>query len=109
MPLAIAVAERAETAKDETQMLKAAHWISAQPHFATRELRIADAAGRILTRGGDPKAAVELFCRLIALPTINDDFRRIFIDHGLKACEAAHDESSAQIFHSAYQGLKKAK
>ncbi|HEU5081682.1 MAG TPA: TIGR03790 family protein [Opitutaceae bacterium] len=109
LAIAIKLAELAENAKDEKRARRAAQWIASRPDFAIRELRIADLAGQMLTRDGDAPAAVKLFLRLLQVPKSNDHFRRIFIDHGLKACAAAHDEKSAAPFHEAYQQLTKAK
>jgi uncharacterized protein (TIGR03790 family) len=105
LPLALKCAELADAAKDQAETRRFAEWIVSHSDFSSSELRLVDLAGLLLTRNGGADTAAKLYLKLLALPGPRHEFRRLFVDHGIKAAQAAQDRKAEAELKQEYERM----
>lgn len=95
--VALKWAQLAEAAGKRDVAERGAAWIAGMSTWKPSEIPLADEAAQILARVDQPAAAVEIYGRLLQLPTLSRDFRVLLLQHGSKIAAGAHrDDLAAQ-------------
>lgn len=97
-PVALRAAALAEAAGDAPGAQRFAGWVAAMEVFKPADLPLAEEAAQSLQRNGGAVAALRLYQRLLALPTLTREFRVQLLERGAKLASTEQREDLASAW-----------